>query len=88
MVTGSYWDRLAIQSSIGDLFDEQRRRAIAVIKDLCQDGKCSGSVDAWAEANKDTLHRYDRFIDDLKSGEALDIFEVGWWHCGISWGLH
>jgi glutamate dehydrogenase len=70
---GSYWDRLAIQSIIGDLYDEQRRLTVTVIEKLCKDGKCNGSVEAWAEAIKDDLQRFDRFIDGLKSGESLDV---------------
>ena len=73
IAAGSYWDRLALQSIIGDLYDEQRRLTIAVIEKLCRDGKCAGSVEAWAEASKDDLGRFDRFIDGLKSGESLDV---------------
>jgi glutamate dehydrogenase len=64
--TGSHWERLAVQSVVGDLYDEQRRLAMSVIEQ-------SGHVDAWATANEGDLSRFDRFMDDLQTGDVADI---------------
>ena len=62
----THWERLAIQSLIGDLYDEQRRLTIAIIE-----GK--GTIEGWANSIHIDLERYDRFVEDLKSNEANDI---------------
>lgn len=64
--TSSHWERLAVHSMIGDLYDEQRRISLAVIER-------SRNVDAWEETHADALSRYNRFIDDMKSSETRDI---------------
>ena len=62
----NYWERLAIQALIGDLYDEQRRLVTAVITHF-------DSLEAWIEAHKEALSRYDRFIEDIKSADTLDM---------------
>jgi len=66
IATATHWERLAVQSIVGDLYDEQRRLAMTVIEQ-------SKHVEAWAEAHAADLVRFDRFVDDLKSGETPDI---------------
>jgi glutamate dehydrogenase len=73
IVATSHWERLAVQSLIGDLYDEQRRLTGSVIEVLCKDKSCPDSADAWAEAHAEDLQRFESFIDDLKAGESLDI---------------
>lgn len=66
IATVTHWERLAVQSIIGDLYDEQRRLAMTVIEQ-------SRHVEAWAEAHAADLNRFDRFVDDLKSSDSPDI---------------
>ncbi|MDE3059848.1 MAG: NAD-glutamate dehydrogenase [Pseudomonadota bacterium] len=73
VVAITYWDRLGVQSIIGDLYDEQRRLTAAVIETLCKNPGCADSVAAWAEANREDLARFERFIDDLSASETFDL---------------
>jgi len=66
VTTASHWDRLAAQSMVSDLFDEQRRLSIGVIETY-------PSVKEWETANPIDLGRFDRFIADLKAGDSIDI---------------
>ena len=64
--TASHWERLAVQSIIGDVYDEQRRLTIDVIK-------TDKTLQNWEKANAEHLTRYDRFIEDLGGAETPDI---------------
>ncbi len=66
IATASHWERLAVQSLIGDLYDEQRRITIDVIE-------TTKDITAWEQANAPDLTRYDRFVEDLGTGETPDI---------------
>jgi glutamate dehydrogenase len=61
----SHWERLAIQSMIADLQDEQRRLTASVIQ--------QGSMEKWLSANALETERYDLFIKDIKSKESPDV---------------
>ncbi len=64
--TTSHWERLAVQSLIGDIYDEQRRLTIDVIE-------TAKDIGGWESANAEHLARYDRFIEDLGGAETPDI---------------
>ena len=64
--TVSHWERLAVQSLIADLYDEQRRLTLSVMES-------SGNVESWIASHTDYMHRFERFINDLKSGDTADI---------------
>jgi glutamate dehydrogenase len=65
IATTNYWERLAVQALVGDLYDEQRRLVMGVL------GK-GESVDEWAKAHEDAIARYDRFLAALKTSDVID----------------
>jgi len=66
ITTTSHWERLAVQSLTGDLYDEQRRLTIAVIE-------TTTSLENWEHTHTGNLTRYDRFIESLGSTDTPDI---------------
>ena len=66
IVTTSHWERLAVQSLIADLYDEQRRLTLVVME-------ASGNVERWMQKNAETLQRFGHFMNDLKSTDTVDI---------------
>ena len=62
IVTTTHWERLAVQSLIADLYDEQRRLALALIENP-----------KWLETNNAAMGRFERFMQDLQSGDTHDI---------------
>ena len=64
--TATHWERLAVQSLVGDLCDEQRRLTMAVIEG-------ARTVEGWEKNAAAELARFDRFLVDLKAGETTDI---------------
>lgn len=69
----SHWDRLAVQNTISDLYDEQRRLTLAVITSLCNTTMCETSVATWAEQNAQSIARYQKLVHDIKATEARDL---------------
>lgn len=69
LVPTSHWDRIALQSIIGDVYDEQRRLTNVVVA-----GK--KSIEGWVEANAESVARADRLIDELKSADLPDISKL------------
>jgi glutamate dehydrogenase len=69
----SHWERLAVQAIIGDVYDEQRRLTANIIAQTCKDGVCDNSVERWVESNAEDVLRFERFMDDIKSGDTADI---------------
>jgi len=69
IAAANYWERLAVQALLGDLYDEHRRLATLVITKF-------ENVEAWVAAHADTLTRYDRFIEGLKSSDTLDTSKL------------
>jgi glutamate dehydrogenase len=65
IATANYWERLAVQALVGDLYDEQRRLVTGVLSDF-------EDVEAWTNAHADALTRYDRFLASLKGSDAID----------------
>jgi len=63
----SHWERLALQALVGDVYDEQRRLTINALAQ----GK--SEPQAWAERNREHIVRIHSFIDDLKTGDTIDL---------------
>jgi glutamate dehydrogenase len=61
----SHWDRLAVDSLISSLFDQQRRVTASVI------GK--GALQDWSASHKKEIDRFIAFMDDLKSGDVMTL---------------
>jgi glutamate dehydrogenase len=61
----SHWDRLAVHSVIGSLFDEQRRLTASVI--------AAGTLEGWCKAHTKEIERFTAFIADLKTSDAMTL---------------
>ncbi len=72
-LSDAYWDQLAVKSLIRELYRHQRRLTAKVLETLCNDTTCHTSVDAWQALHSKEMERYQRFIDDLKSQESIDL---------------
>jgi len=68
IMPSSHWERLAVQSMIAELQDEQKRITSAVI--------ATGSIEKWLADHALDVERYDRFIADIKAGEAPDVAKL------------
>ncbi len=69
IVSSTHWERLAVQSLIADLYDEQRRLTLAVTES-------SGDTDKWLRTRAAALTRFERFVADVKSGDTPDIAKL------------
>lgn len=73
-LSDGYWDQLAVKSLIRELYRHQRRLTAKVLETRCTDDTtCHISVDAWQAQHSKEMERYQRFIDDLKSHESIDL---------------
>ncbi len=66
IATSNYWERLAVQALLGDLYDEQRRLVTSVLAG-------DGGVEGWVKSHAEALSRYDLFLEDLKSSDSIDV---------------
>jgi len=69
----SHWQRLALSLLEEELYDEQRRLAVNVVKNLCKKDSCDNPVKKWKEQNSNDLERYKHFVDKLKTPEHLTL---------------
>ena len=61
----SHWERMALQTLVGDLYDEQRRLATA--------GLAQANVEAWATAHNDALAAFDQSIAPIIKDDVTDV---------------
>lgn len=73
IVTGSHWERVAVQSIIQDLYEQQRRLTTLVVEMLGKDPSGGDVEEKWYQRYKLEIDRYDDFIADLKATEAPDF---------------
>lgn len=69
----SYWQRLSCKTLVDDLFDQQRRLTSEGIKVLCKGDSCDLVIERWLAANQKHIARYDSFIEDLKTSDAVNF---------------
>lgn len=62
----SYWDRLAVQNMLGDVFDEQRRVTLAVITS-------ASPIATWMSSNTQDVERYKKLLADIQSSELRTL---------------
>ncbi|MFN3232989.1 MAG: NAD-glutamate dehydrogenase [Alphaproteobacteria bacterium] len=68
--TVEHWDRLAVNSIVEDLYDQQRELAAqALVK---------GSADAWRESHKAALTRVNQLVAELRSSGTLSVSKLGY----------
>lgn len=68
-----YWDRLAIESTTREFYQQQRRLTAIAVREDCQDGVCQSAFDRWYQRHDRILSRYYNFISDLKSQEQVTL---------------
>ncbi len=73
MPATSYFDRLAAQSVIHQLFDQQRRIVGSVISGGCDETTSLDVTQAWLGQNEKDIARYLQFIEELRSKDVLDF---------------
>ena len=73
MLTESYWDRLASQSLIQQLYDQQRSLAARILSEFCNDDACITSVEDWMKRHEGSVSRYLRFIEELRTKPTIDF---------------
>lgn len=73
IVTDSHWERVAVQSIIQDLYEQQRRLATLVVEMLSKDRGATDIEEKWYQRYRLEIDRYDDFIADLKATEAPDF---------------
>jgi len=61
----SHWDRLAVYSIIGSLFDEQRRLTSSVL--------ATGALEEWSKTHASDIERFGDFVADLKTGDTMTL---------------
>ena len=69
----AYWDRLASKSIVRELYIQQRRLTTKVLDSASSGEGRNLSVEQWYQSQQKELDRYYRFVEDLKSQEAIDI---------------
>ena len=69
IASASHWERLAVQSLTAELYDEQRRLTLSVME-------TSGDAEKWLRTRTADIRRFERFMQDLRSGEKPDIAKL------------
>ncbi len=65
MAGQSHWERIAVYSIIGSLFDEQRRLTASVM--------AKGTLEEWCGAHEKDIERFSAFIADLKTSDTMTL---------------
>ncbi len=73
LTADSYWDRLAIQNVLGDLYDEQRRLSMTVIATSEAAATAEQTVEQWTVTHAQALSRYKKLLADVQSSEARTL---------------
>jgi glutamate dehydrogenase len=69
----SEWDKIAIKQVVADLYDEQRRLSLAILRGCAQQNVCMDLVESWQERNRALIERYLRLIADIRATEHKDV---------------
>ncbi len=72
--TQSHWDRLAVSAAIEELFAHQTTITSRVLASA-KGGKSTGSkaLEAWVEANKTRVDRYDQVLAEIKAADSISL---------------
>ena len=69
----SYWQRISAKTMVDDIYDEQKRITLEVVKHLCKGNECSTAIDSWIRNNEAKIARFTAFIDDIKAQDEPDF---------------
>jgi glutamate dehydrogenase len=73
LVIDSHWDRIAVTSIINDLFDQQRRLTMEVIKSMHKGDDSKTAVERWHSQNTKSVDRLLHCMSDLGTSETIDF---------------
>jgi glutamate dehydrogenase len=73
LVIDSHWDRIAVTSIISDLFDQQRRLTLDVIKGMSKADDCKTAVEKWQAQNDKAVGRLMQCMTDVETSETVDF---------------
>jgi glutamate dehydrogenase len=68
-ITGSYWNRMSIQSLKDDLYDKQLR----ILSKVLQENPEATNLDSWAESNEKDVSTYMYFINKIKQTSTVEL---------------
>jgi glutamate dehydrogenase len=71
--TPDYWNQLAINSLIRELYLQQRRLTAQVVQHQSAQDDCAGAISQWQEAHQKHISRYQQFVEDLKGQEHIEL---------------
>ncbi len=71
--TPDYWNQLAVNSLIRELYLQQRRLTSHVLQRPCSEGSCKEAIALWQEEHQKHIHRYQQFVEDLKGQEHVEM---------------
>lgn len=69
----SYWQRVSAKTLVDDIYDQQKRLTVEVIKHLCKDNSCSTAISSWTQKNAIKIAQFDSFITDIKAHDEQDF---------------
>jgi len=69
----SYWQRVSAKTLVDDIYDQQKRLTIEVIRHLCKDNSCTTAISSWEEKNRIKILQLDNFITDIKAHDEQDF---------------
>jgi glutamate dehydrogenase len=69
----SYWQRISAKTLVDDIYDQQKRLTVEVIKHIGKDNKCHVALEEWVEKNYAQIARFDSFIADIKAQDEPDF---------------
>ncbi len=69
----SHWERLAVQSTLNQLSDQQRRLTAQALEGSTPGTAAETAVQRWSETNAHALERYQRFLADIRLHESLSF---------------
>lgn len=74
--TSDHWDRLAVNSILGDLQDQQKILTRTALNG-CKDKDCINSANKWIEDKKSSTGRVKKLLDDFKHAGNLNVTKMG-----------
>lgn len=74
--TTDHWDRLAVNSILGDLQDQQKILTRSALNGS-KDKDCMKSAEKWLSDNRPATERVNKLLQDFKNAGALNVTKMG-----------
>jgi glutamate dehydrogenase len=69
----SYWQRVSAKTLVDDIYDQQKRLTIEVLRHLCKDNSCANAISCWEEQNHVKIAQFENFLTDIKAHDDQDF---------------